>query len=57
MIHVLLLVAFSAAVGVVLAAILRRDPRQVAQLALRVAGGMTLAAVLVAWLLYLLLPI
>lgn len=54
MTHVALLLAFSIGVGTVLAAILRREPREIVGLAARISGGMSLAGVLIAWLLYLL---
>lgn len=51
MLHLLLLVIFSGAVGAVLGAMLRRDPREAALLALWIAAGMTIAAALAGWLL------
>ncbi len=54
MIHFMSLCAFSAAVGLVLAAMLRRDRHDVFVLAAWIAGGMILTAVALGWLLYLL---
>lgn len=54
--HLLYMVLFSGAVGVVVGAMLRRDPRDAARLALEIALGMTGAALAIAWLMYLLHP-
>lgn len=54
MTHLALLLAYSCGVGAVLAAILRRGALDIALLAARIAGGMTAAGLLIAWLLYLL---
>lgn len=54
MTHFLLMVVFAGAVGAVLAAMLRTEPREVLALALWIAGGMVAVGVVVAWILYLL---
>lgn len=56
MIHFGLMVLFAVAVGTVLALVLRREPGERILLAVWVAGGMILGAVLVGWLLRLLVP-
>ncbi len=50
--HFFYLVVFAAAVGIVLGAMLRGDPRQAAKLALWVSGGLVGTAMVLAWLLY-----
>lgn len=50
--HFLYLVAFAGAVGVVLGAMLRSDPRNAARLALWITGGLVGAALVIAWLMY-----
>lgn len=54
MIHFAFLCGFSVAVGAVLAAMLRRNRRDILVLAAWIAGAMILAAVTLSWLLYLL---
>lgn len=54
--HFLYLVVFAVAVGVVLGAMLRREPREAARLALWIAGSLVGAAVLVGWLMYFVSP-
>lgn len=54
MIHFAFLCGFSVAVGGVLAAMLRRNRRDILVLAAWIAGAMILAAVTLSWLLYLL---
>lgn len=56
MIHFAFLCGFSVAVGGVLAAMLRRNRRDILVLATWIAGAMILAAVSLSWLLYLLPP-
>ena len=50
--HFFYLVVFAAAVGIVLGAMLRGDPRQAAKLALWVSGGLVGTAMVLAWLMY-----
>ena len=50
--HFFYLVVFAAAVGIVLGAMLRGDPRQAAKLAVWVAGGLVGTAMVLAWLMY-----
>ena len=52
MTHFLLLLAFSAAVGLVLGLILRRDMGGALRVAAAIGGSMVLAALLIAWILY-----
>ena len=54
--HFFYLVVFAAAVGIVLGAMLRGDPRQAAKLALWVAGGLVGTAMVLAWLMYFITP-
>ena len=54
MTHFLFLVAFSVAVGIVLAAMLRRGQERVVRLALWIAGGLILSGLFLGWVLYLL---
>lgn len=52
MIHFAFLVAFSAAVGIVLAAMLRRGRQRVLKLALWIAGGLVVSGLVLGWVLY-----
>jgi hypothetical protein len=52
MIHFGFLAVFAVAVGVVLAAMLRRRRHDVVRLAMWIGGTMMLAAVVLAWVLY-----
>ncbi len=52
MIHFVFLVAFCGAVGLVLAAILRRGIRRVLRLAAWITGGLVFSAVVLGWILY-----
>jgi ABC-type sugar transport system permease subunit len=56
MTHVLFLLVFSAAVGIVLAALLRQDGRDVARLALWIVAALVSVAVVLGWLMYFLPP-
>jgi hypothetical protein len=53
-IHFLFLVIFCLAVGLVLGAMLRHDPRDAAELAGWIAAGMVGVAYVMSWLMYLL---
>jgi hypothetical protein len=52
--HFVLMIGFSAAVGVVLGLILRPELRAGLRLAAMISGGMVAAALAISWLLYLL---
>lgn len=52
MTHFLFLLAFCAAVGAVLGAMLRRDPREAARLALWIALGMIGVGLAISWVMY-----
>lgn len=54
MTHFLFLSVFAAAVGIVLGAMMRRDPREAAKLGLWIALGMIGVALGISWVLYLL---
>lgn len=54
MIHFAFLCIFAVAVGIVLAAMLRRSRRDIVVLAAWIAGAMIFAALALSWLLYLL---
>jgi len=56
MIHFAFLCTFSVAVGVVLAAMLRHDRREVMMLAAWIAGAMIFTGVALSWILYFLPP-
>ena len=50
--HFLYMLVFAGAVGVVLGAMLRSDPRNAVRLALWIAAGLVGAALAIAWLMY-----
>ena len=52
MIHFLFLVIFSAAVGIVLASMLRRGRDRVLRLAAWITGGLVLSGLVLGWILY-----
>ena len=52
MIHFAFLCVFSAAVGAVLASMLRRKPRDIVVLASWIAGAMIFTGVALSWILY-----
>jgi hypothetical protein len=54
--HFLYMTAFAGAVGVVLGAMLRSDPREALRLALYITGGLVGAALLIAWIMYFITP-
>jgi hypothetical protein len=54
--HFLYLVLFAAAVGAVLGAMLRSDPRQAVRLALSITAGMVGTALVIAWVMYFISP-
>jgi hypothetical protein len=54
--HFLYMVLFAAAVGVVLGAMLRNDPREAARLALVITASLVGAALVIAWLMYFVSP-
>ncbi len=56
MTHLFFLVVFCGAVGVVLGAMLRRDPREAAKLGLWIALGMVVVALAISWVMYFLPP-
>ena len=54
--HLLYMVAFAAAVGVVLGAMLRREAREAVRLAMWIALGMVGTALVLAWAMYFVSP-
>jgi len=54
--HFLYMSVFAGAVGVVLGAMLRSDPREALRLALWITAGMVSAALLIAWIMYFISP-
>jgi hypothetical protein len=54
--HFFYLVVFALAVGIVLGAMLRSEPREAVRLALWITGGLVGAAVMIAWLMYFISP-
>ncbi|MGD8329217.1 MAG: hypothetical protein PVJ49_07245 [Acidobacteriota bacterium] len=54
--HFLYMVLFAAAVGIVLGAMLRNDPREAARLALTITASLVGAALVIAWLMYFVSP-
>jgi hypothetical protein len=53
MIHLVFLSVFAVAVGIVLGAMLRREPRAIATLALWITGTLIASGVILGWILYL----